>query len=156
MKKSTIQLHDIKVENNKVIYDYSYSSDLKIYFKNKEKLYVTYDFEVSAIPKSILAIPWLANFITISWFSGCTIIIDEIDDELMNLYARRMKLAEGIGKFKKDNNIAILQTNRWNEILERGLSLGTKKGLSEEFVETTLKAIHQESINHQEKVMQGN
>jgi chorismate mutase len=82
--------------------------------------------------------------------------IDEIDDELMNLYARRMKLAEGIGKFKKDNNIAILQTNRWNEILERGLSLGTKKGLSEEFVETTLKAIHQESINHQEKVMQGN
>ncbi len=82
--------------------------------------------------------------------------IDEIDDELMNLYARRMKLAEGIGKFKKDNNIAILQTNRWNEILERGLALGTKKGLSEEFVETTLKAIHQESINHQEKVMQGN
>ena len=83
MKKSTIQLHDIKVENNKVIYDYSYSSDLKIYFKNKEKLYVTYDFEVSAIPKSILAIPWLANFITISWFSGCTIIIDEIDDDFL-------------------------------------------------------------------------
>lgn len=83
MKKSTIQLHDIKVENNKVIYDYSYSSDLKIYFKNKEKLYVTYDFEVSAIPKSVLAIPWLANFITISWFSGCTIIIDEIDDDFL-------------------------------------------------------------------------
>ena len=65
-------------------------------------------------------------------------------------------MVQTMDKFKKDNNIAILQTNRWNEILERGLSLVTKKGLSEEFVETTLKAIHQESINHQEKVMQGN
>jgi len=81
--------------------------------------------------------------------------IDEIDDELMALYARRMKLVEGIGRFKKENNIAILQTSRWNEILERGLELGRKKGLSEEFVETTLKAIHQESINHQERIMRG-
>jgi len=83
MSKSKIQLHDIKIENNKVIYDYSYSPDLKIYFKNKDNLFITYDFDVSVVPKSILAIPWLANFITISWFTGSTIIIDEIDEDFV-------------------------------------------------------------------------
>lgn len=83
MNKSRIQLHNIKIENNKVIYDYSYTSDLKIYFKNKESLFIIYDFDGSTIPKSILAIPWLANFITISWFTGSTIIIDEIDEDFV-------------------------------------------------------------------------
>ena len=113
MKKSTIQLHDIKVENNKVIYDYSYSSDLKIYFKNKEKLYVTYDFEVSAIPKSILAIPWLANFITISWFSGCTIIIDEIDDDFLEI------LKDGSLEFGAESEIKIQQRISKEDYLQK-------------------------------------
>lgn len=81
MKKSTIQLHNISVENNKVSYNYSYSPDLRTYFKNSAPLFITYDFDVSSIPNSILAIPWLANFITISWFTGSTIIIDEIDED---------------------------------------------------------------------------
>lgn len=79
--------------------------------------------------------------------------IDEIDDEIMNLLGRRMELADSIGRYKKRNNIAILQTSRWNEILERGIAKGKIKGLSEEFMETFLRAIHQESINHQEAVM---
>ena len=83
MKKSRIVLSGITVENNKVIYDYSYSSDLSTYFKNRENLYIEYDFDVSSIPKSILAVPWLANFITISWFTGGTIIMDEIDADFL-------------------------------------------------------------------------
>ena len=83
MKKSRIVLSGITVENNKVIYDYSYSSDLSTYFKNRENLYIEYDFDVSSIPKSILAVPWLANFITISWFTGSTIIMDEIDADFL-------------------------------------------------------------------------
>ena len=79
--------------------------------------------------------------------------IDEVDDELLNLLSARMGLAERIGEYKKRNNIAILQTNRWNEILEKALIKGRLKGLSEEFVAVILKAIHQESINHQAKVM---
>jgi chorismate mutase len=79
--------------------------------------------------------------------------IDEIDEDLLNLLGRRMDLAEAIGRYKKRNNIAILQTDRWNEILERGLSKGKLKGLSEEFVSVLLRAIHQESINHQVRVM---
>lgn len=79
--------------------------------------------------------------------------IDEIDEELMNKLSRRMHLAEQIGEYKKRNNISILQTTRWNEILDRAVNRGRMKGLSEEFVTVFLKAIHQESINHQAKVM---
>lgn len=79
--------------------------------------------------------------------------IDEIDEELLNLLSARMKVAERIGEYKKRNNIAILQTTRWGEILERGVAKGKLKGLSEEFITVFLKAVHQESINHQEEVM---
>jgi len=79
--------------------------------------------------------------------------IDEIDNELINLLSRRMQLAEGIGEYKKRNNISILQPSRWGEILESATAKGKIKGLSEEFMAVMLKAIHQESINHQAKVM---
>ena len=64
-----------------------------------------------------------------------------------------MKLAENIGKYKKKNNISILQSSRWNEILEQSMAKGRAKGLSDGFVTQVLTAIHQESINHQTKVM---
>jgi chorismate mutase len=63
-----------------------------------------------------------------------------------------MKVADQIGQVKKDKNVAILQNNRWNEILEKMVNDGEKKGLSEEFVLKLFKAIHQESIGHQEKI----
>jgi chorismate mutase len=79
--------------------------------------------------------------------------IDEIDDEVMNLLASRMQLADKIGSFKRDNNISILQPTRWAEILQKSVEKGTKKGLSERFVEAILRAVHEESISHQAKVM---
>ena len=79
--------------------------------------------------------------------------IDEIDNELLNLLGERMGLAESIGMYKKRNNIAILQSKRWNEILEKSIAQGATRGLSREFIGVILKAIHQESINHQAKVM---
>ncbi len=79
--------------------------------------------------------------------------IDELDNDIMNMIANRMKIAERIGEYKKRNNIAILQTGRWNEILETAVRQGKAKGLSEEFVKNFFKAIHDESINYQEKVM---
>ncbi|MCB0682682.1 MAG: chorismate mutase, partial [Saprospiraceae bacterium] len=79
--------------------------------------------------------------------------IDDIDDELMNLLCMRMQLAERIGAYKKRNNISILQPERWGEILEKAIVKGKVKGLSEEFVAVMLKAIHEESINHQARVM---
>jgi chorismate mutase len=64
-----------------------------------------------------------------------------------------MKIAEQIGQYKKDNNITILQTGRWNEIIERASVKGEKIGLSKEFITRYLDAVHMESINHQKKVL---
>src|SRR5690606_12652773 len=58
--------------------------------------------------------------------------INHLDDELMQILSQRMKIAEKIGQYKKDNNITILQTNRWNEILERAAIKAEKMGLSKE------------------------
>ncbi len=79
--------------------------------------------------------------------------IDEIDEQLLDLLGRRMQVAEQIGRYKKENGIAILQTHRWNIILQKAQQMGLERGLSKEFVEAYLHAIHEESINHQTKVM---
>jgi len=81
--------------------------------------------------------------------------IDELDSDIMNLLSQRMKIADRIGEYKKANNIAILQNSRWQEILGTAIAQGTAKGLSEDFIKSLFKAVHQESINHQEMVMQG-
>ena len=64
-----------------------------------------------------------------------------------------MKVAQKIGEYKKNNDITILQTGRWNEILDRAVSKGNKLGLSDEFVTKYMDAVHMESINQQNKVM---
>ncbi len=81
--------------------------------------------------------------------------INQLDDELMLLLSQRMKVAEKIGQYKKENNITILQTRRWNEILERACKKGDKMGLSREFITKYLDAVHMESINRQNKVYNG-
>ncbi len=79
--------------------------------------------------------------------------IDKLDDKLLNLFEKRMMVVEEIGRQKKTNNLTILQTKRWDDILKRRVSLGSRKGLSEEFILKVFRAIHQESINHQTIVM---
>ncbi|HMX77999.1 MAG TPA: chorismate mutase [Chitinophagaceae bacterium] len=79
--------------------------------------------------------------------------INQLDDELMQILGQRMKIAEQIGKYKKENNITILQTNRWNEIIERATAKGDKIGLSKDFISKYFDAVHMESINHQKKVL---
>ncbi len=79
--------------------------------------------------------------------------INQVDDELLLLIGQRMKLADKIGEYKRENNITILQTNRWNEILERAYNKGEQLGLSKEFIVRYFDAVHLESINHQNKIM---
>tara|TARA_R110002049_G_scaffold2960_1_gene23829 strand:+ start:2519 stop:3601 length:1083 start_codon:yes stop_codon:yes gene_type:complete len=81
--------------------------------------------------------------------------INVADDQLIELLGKRMKVSDQIGALKKDKNVAVLQSKRWNEILGNMILEGESKGLSEEFVLKMFKAIHQESINHQEKVIKG-
>ncbi|MQP53322.1 MULTISPECIES: bifunctional 3-deoxy-7-phosphoheptulonate synthase/chorismate mutase type II [unclassified Flavobacterium] len=82
--------------------------------------------------------------------------IDEYDGKLLEILGNRMKVADKIGSLKKDKNVAILQNQRWNEILGKMILEGEEKGLSNDFVMLLFKAIHQESINHQEKIIREN
>ncbi len=79
--------------------------------------------------------------------------INNLDAEVMQLLGRRMAVSEKIGQYKKENDITILQTSRWNDVLERTLRQGASVGLTKEFVEQFLAAVHLESIAHQSKVM---
>jgi chorismate mutase len=79
--------------------------------------------------------------------------IDIADATLLETLGKRMKISEQIGALKKEKNIAVLQNKRWNEILGKMILDGEEKGLSEEFILRLFKAVHQESISHQEKVI---
>ncbi len=82
--------------------------------------------------------------------------IDDFDAKLLDVIGKRMKVSEEIGALKKEKNVAVLQNKRWNEILERMIIEGNQRGLSEAFIIQFFKAIHQESITHQEKIFNSN
>ncbi len=79
--------------------------------------------------------------------------IDIADSKILEILGNRMKVAEQIGALKKAKNVAVLQNKRWNEILGKMILEGEERGLSEEFILKIFKAIHQESISHQEKII---
>jgi chorismate mutase len=79
--------------------------------------------------------------------------IDQLDDDIMQKLAARMKISEKIGQYKKDNNVTILQVTRWEEIIATRVAIGLAMGLSEEFMKEMLKLVHHESIQVQTRVM---
>ena len=72
---------------------------------------------------------------------------------MLDVLKRRMNVAEKIGTHKKENGVTILQSARWEELLDSRIQHGVSNGLSEEFMNKLLKAVHQESINRQTRVM---
>ena len=79
--------------------------------------------------------------------------VAELDSTMFELLSERMKISELIGKFKKDNNITILQEEHWKNLLDSRLKLAHELQLSSEFVRSILDAIHLESITRQINVM---
>lgn len=79
--------------------------------------------------------------------------IDSYDKVLMDVLEERMEIVKKIGQFKKDHNITILQSARWEQIIEKNLEEGSSRGFSEKFIDRLFKAIHQESIAYQTKIM---
>lgn len=79
--------------------------------------------------------------------------IDEYDAKIIEILSKRMAIADAIGALKKEKNVAVLQSQRWTEILDKMIAQGTGKGLSEDFIKHIFKAIHQESIIHQERII---
>jgi len=82
--------------------------------------------------------------------------IDKIDNKILDLLQERMQLSTEIGKYKKRNNMTILQQNRWNDILQKAKQKGQKHKLNANFIAKLYKEIHQESINKQTKIMNKN
>ena len=92
--------------------------------------------------------------------SNCQLMIEELREKIDNLdnmvletLANRMKIIEDIGQYKKQNNITILQPDRWEKILNRVTAEAKQLGLNRELVEKVFKAIHQASIDRQTEIM---
>ena len=80
-------------------------------------------------------------------------LMDVLDREIIEKLARRMKVAEDMGRLKKRNHITILQPSRWEHVVQDRETFGVSQGLSAEFMREILGAVHEESIAHQNKVM---
>jgi len=79
--------------------------------------------------------------------------IDAIDDQIIKKVADRMKVSEKIGEYKRDNNVTILQVNRWEEIIEKRSQFAQALKLDKEFTVKLLELIHSESIRKQNIIM---
>lgn len=79
--------------------------------------------------------------------------IDECDNNLMQELARRMRVAREIGTFKKEHNMTILQTGRYNEILDKRGSQGSLLGVDSEFIKKVFELIHEESVRQQMEII---
>lgn len=83
-------------------------------------------------------------------------IIDELDEQILQLIGKRMDISEKIGELKKTNRITIFQLERWKKIFESRTEWGQKHGLNDDFISAFLLALHKESIQKQEKVINRN
>lgn len=79
--------------------------------------------------------------------------IDGLDNDLLELLAKRMRVSQEIGTYKKEHNMPILQAQRYDEILKDRIAQAEKMGMSSEFMKTVLMAIHEESIRQQMLIM---
>lgn len=78
--------------------------------------------------------------------------IDEIDSQLIDMLAKRMCISHVIGQYKKVHGMGIVQSNRFNEILEKRCAQGASLGIDSACVKSIFEAIHQESVNQQEAI----
>lgn len=79
--------------------------------------------------------------------------IDECDNDLIQILAKRMRVAREIGTYKKEHDMAILQTGRYNEILDKRGSQGALCGMDSEFIKKVFEAIHEESVRQQMEII---
>lgn len=79
--------------------------------------------------------------------------IDELDDQLLELLAKRMRISCEIGTFKKEHNMIIVQTDRYDEILNKRIKQAEEMNMNPEFMRVVLEAIHEESVRQQVDIM---
>ena len=79
--------------------------------------------------------------------------IDELDNQIMDILAKRMKVCREIGQYKKEHNMTVLQANRYNEILNKRGAQGALCGMAPEFVAHVFENIHEESVRQQIEII---
>ena len=79
--------------------------------------------------------------------------IDEMDTELMNLLAKRMRVCREIGQYKKEHNMTVFQANRYTEILDKRGAQGALLGMSPEFIAQGFENVHEESVRQQVEIL---
>lgn len=75
--------------------------------------------------------------------------IDEIDEQILEIMAKRMRISCEIAQYKKENDVQVLQAGRYDEILTKRSQDGVSMGMSEEFIKEVFEAIHAESVRKQ-------
>ena len=79
--------------------------------------------------------------------------IDKLDDQLLDLLVRRMRVSRDIGQYKKEHDMPILQAQRYEELLARRAAQAVELGMDREFMRTIMQAIHEESVRQQMEVL---
>ena len=79
--------------------------------------------------------------------------IDRIDDELLELLARRMRISCEIGQYKKEHQMPVIQADRYNNLMDQRVKAAEEMGMSEDFIRTVLAAIHEESVRKQLEIV---
>ena len=79
--------------------------------------------------------------------------IDELDDQLLELLAKRMRVSREIGQYKKEHDMPVLQTARYDEILNKRINQAEDMEMDGEFMKVVLQAIHEESVRQQLKIL---
>ena len=79
--------------------------------------------------------------------------IDEMDDQLMDMLAKRMKLSREIAHYKKEKNMRVVQTTRYAEIVDKRAAQGILCGMNPDFIRRVYEAIHEESVRQQVEII---
>ena len=79
--------------------------------------------------------------------------IDEIDNSLIEMLAKRMRISREIGQYKREHDMTVVQTTRYNEILDKRGAQGVLCGMSADFIKAVFEAVHEESVRQQIEIM---
>ena len=81
--------------------------------------------------------------------------IDELDNDLIEVLSKRMRVCREIGQYKKEHHMQVVQTGRYDDILKSRIKLAEEMGMSGDFMKTVLQAIHEESVRQQIEIING-
>ncbi len=81
--------------------------------------------------------------------------IDQLDNDLIEILNKRMRVCREIGQYKKEHRMQVVQIGRYDDILKSRIKLAEEMDMSGDFMKTVLQAIHEESVRQQVEIING-